>query len=207
MTTTRNTALNSLRDINETFKQNIGMDVLKREMALAESDAVQQFVRSRREKSTSHINSNKSDRKRENVESIAKQAVGASKKKSRTRRFFIASNSFPEQIVVEGAGIPQVNGVYNMVRTWNGVPEYSTKSPSDDDTRVEYRLHRGSKYWWIAKRGKIGFVVLHTRLETHYSQFTIRIQIFSVRPTCIRCLEIKLVVEVLILYRLQGIGK
>jgi molybdopterin synthase catalytic subunit len=37
MTTARNTALNSLRDINETFKQNIGMDVLKREMTLAES--------------------------------------------------------------------------------------------------------------------------------------------------------------------------
>jgi cell division protein FtsB len=47
MTTARNAALNSLRNTNEMLKQNISMDELERNMALVESDAVQQFVQSR----------------------------------------------------------------------------------------------------------------------------------------------------------------
>jgi hypothetical protein len=47
MTTARNAALNSLRNTNEMLRQNISMDELKRNMAVAESDAVRQFVQSR----------------------------------------------------------------------------------------------------------------------------------------------------------------
>jgi hypothetical protein len=55
---------------------------------------------------------------------------------------------YPDQVVVEGAGSPEVNGVYKRSGMWNGAPKYVIDGKLGGHDR-KFELHRGDSCWYI----------------------------------------------------------
>jgi hypothetical protein len=83
------------------------------------------------------------------------------------------AHGIPEQVVVEGAGIGEVNGVYKRSGINGGAPKYEMKGRLNGKDEV-FELYRESYWWWIKARlycTKSAFrVSLHVFVYTHYLQ-------------------------------------
>jgi hypothetical protein len=79
------------------------------------------------------------------VDPVAVKTTAATCKKSRVDS---ESDSFPEQVVVEGAGSRAVNGVYKRSGMWNGSPGYTMEGKWNRKD-VVFELNRQGPYWDI----------------------------------------------------------